>query len=114
MEAMASTRATGEHAEKGRTRQLWQVPLLVLSLGLFGYAAYLFIDPKPGLTIPQRIDRADLLLQHERPGAAREILTKLLTSEKLVKENQAKVHLLMSRAIEAEQREKKLDMAINH
>jgi tetratricopeptide (TPR) repeat protein len=114
MEAMASRRTKGEHASKGRLGQLWQVPLLVLSLGLFGYAAYLFIDPKPGLSIPQRIDRADVLLQHERPDAAREILTKLLTSEKLVRENEAKVHLLMSRAIYAEQREKKLDLAANH
>ena len=111
---MASRRSTSEPASKGRLSQLWQVPLLVLSLGLFGYAAYLFIDPKPGLTIPQRIDRADLLLQHERPDAAREILTKLLTSEKLVRENEAKVHLLLSRAIDAEQREKKLDLAVNH
>ncbi len=111
---MASRRTKGEHPLKGRLRQLWQVPLLVLSLGLFSYAGYLFIDPKPGLTVPQRIDQADLLLQHERPDAAREILTKLLASKKLVRENEAKVHLLMSRAIDAEQREKKLDLAVNH
>ncbi len=111
---MASRRTNGEHASKGRLRQLWQVPLLVLSLGLFGYAAYLFIDPKPGLTISQRIDRAELLLQHDRPDAAREELSKLLNSEKLVRENEAKIHLLMSRAIDAEQREKKLDLAANH
>jgi tetratricopeptide (TPR) repeat protein len=111
---MASRRTKGEHAAKGHLRQLWQVPLLVLSLGLFGYAGYLFIDPKPGLTIAQRIDRAEVLLQHERPDAAREELSKLLTSEKLVRENQAKVHLLISRAVDASQREKKLDLAANH
>ena len=101
---MASRRTKGEHASKGRLRQLWQVPLLVLSLGLFSYAAYLFIDPKPGLTVPQRIDRAEVLLQHDRPDAAREQLLKLLSSEKLVRENEAKIQLLLSRAIDAEQR----------
>ena len=44
-EAMAFSRANP------RLAQLWQLPLLVVSLGLFGAAAYLFINPGPGLTI---------------------------------------------------------------
>ena len=49
---------------------LWQAPLLLLSLGLFGYAAYLFIDPQPGLTLDQKIDVARVYLKNERPEAA--------------------------------------------
>src|SRR5579862_6137797 len=112
MEAMASRRPKGETAARGR--QLWQVPLLVVSLGLFAYAAYLFIDPKPGLSIAQRIEAADDLLQKDRPDAARELLNKLLTTEKLAPENEAMIHLLLARAISAEQRDKKLDLAANH
>src|SRR2546421_487572 len=54
MEAMASTRPyTSDNAYASarslrRAAQLWQFPLLLVSIGLFGYAAYLFIDPKPG------------------------------------------------------------------
>ena len=49
--------------------QLWQLPLLVFSVFLFGYAAYLFIDPKPGPSV------ADLQAPHIpkdlRPGYIR-------------------------------------------
>ena len=34
-----------------RFAHLWQLPLLLLSLGLFGAAAYLFINPGPALSI---------------------------------------------------------------
>ena len=68
-----------------RIGQLWQLPLLVVSLGLFGYAAYLFIDPKPGLTIDQKVAAGRTYLAQERPKAAIEHLGRLLNTEKLDK-----------------------------
>ena len=109
---MASRRNNGDSAK--RSRQLWQVPVLLLSLGLFGYSAYLFIDPKPGPSVAQRIDVVETLLKHDRPDAAREELNRLLTSEKLVPQNEARVHLLLAQAIDADQRDKKLDLKANH
>src|SRR4051812_46313887 len=98
MEAMASRRA---HVHVTR---LWQFPLLLVSLFLFGYAAYLFIDPKPGLTISQRIDVADSYLRHDRPEAAIEQLNRILSSDKLARENEARVHLLLAEALEQGQK----------
>jgi tetratricopeptide (TPR) repeat protein len=108
MEAMASRRANG------RLAQLWQLPLLLISLGLFGYAAYLFIDPKPGLTIDDKIEIARRYLVHERPEAAIEQLNTILTTEKLTADNQGKVHLLLAEALEAGQQIKKISIPANH
>src|SRR5688500_4996224 len=93
---------------------LWQAPLLLLSLGLFGYAAYLFIDPKPGLTIDQKIELARTYLRYERPEAAADQLNKLLAGERLTLENEAKVHLLLAQSIEQAGKLKKLDLPANH
>ena len=46
----ATSRAAGDTGSPGLS-QLWQLPLLLLSLGLFGYAAYLFVDPHTGPTV---------------------------------------------------------------
>ena len=61
------------------------MPLLVFSVVLFGVAAWLFIDPKPGLTIDQKIETAAEFLRQERPEAAIEYLNRLLAKEKLEK-----------------------------
>src|SRR5207237_6510327 len=63
--------------------QLWQMPLLLVAVGLFAYSAYLFIDPRPGLSVGQRIDTARAYLAQGRPQAAVDQLNKLLASEKL-------------------------------
>src|SRR5688572_13406353 len=94
--------------------RLWQLPLFLLSLGLFGYAAYLFIDPKPGLTIDQKIELARTYLRYDRPEAAADQLNKLLAGERMTLENEAKVHLLLAQAIDEAQRLKKLDLPANH
>ncbi len=104
---MASLRA--DH----RVKQLWQLPLLLLSLGLFCYAAYLFIDPRPGLTITQRINLTQDYLRHERPEAAIEQLNKLLGAEKLSREDEARIHLLMAEALDAGQRLNHINSPLN-
>src|SRR5262249_14668525 len=74
---------TDYRASSARLAQLWQFPLLLISLVLFAVAAYLFIDPKPGPTINQKIDIAQGFLDQNRPEAAIEQLNKILASEKL-------------------------------
>src|SRR4051794_20252563 len=93
---MASRRSNSS----SRLSQLWQLPLLLLSLGLFGYAAYLFIDPQPGLTVEQKIQTARGYLDNERPKAALEQLNKILTSDQLETDDQGRVHIMLAEAIE--------------
>ena len=90
------------------------MPLLIISLGLFAYAAYLFIDPKPGLSVNQRIETARAYLRHGRPDAAVDQLNKLLGSEKMARENEARVRLLLAESIESAQRQLGLDLDANH
>lgn len=98
----------------GSFSQLWQLPLLLASLGLFGYAAYLFIDPQPGLTPDEKIDLGRTLLAHQRPEAAREQLNKLLQNEKLTIPQQGRVHLLLAEALADEQKQKDINVPANH
>src|SRR4051794_969018 len=105
MEAMASLRPSTTSRRivspcaPRRAGQLWQLPLLLVSIGLFGFAAYLFIDPKPGLTIDQKLNVARTYLAQERPDAAIEQLNKLLNTEKLDKLHEGQIHLLLAEGI---------------
>ncbi|MCS7034587.1 MAG: tetratricopeptide repeat protein [Phycisphaerae bacterium] len=101
-------------ATPSRLSQLWQFPLLVISLLLFGYAAYLFIDPQPGLSADEKIDVARLLLDQDRPEAAREQLNRVLLNERLSIPQQGRLHLLLSEALAAEQKQKRLNVPANH
>src|SRR2546425_8114795 len=112
MEAMASRRSSSRPATS-RFAQLWQLPLLLLSLGFFTYAAYLFIDPKTGLSIDQKIDVARLYLKNERPEAAINQLNKIITTEKLDREHEGSVHLLLAQGIDAAQQQKHIDLPAN-
>lgn len=114
MVASSSTSSSLSRRGKPGLARLWQLPLFLLSLGLFGYAAYLFIDPKPGLTIDQKIELARTHLRYDRPEAAADRLNGLLAGERLTLENQAKVHLLIAEAIEKAQKLRKLDLPANH
>src|SRR4051794_2575315 len=112
MDAMASGRAQGSG---GRLGQLWQLPLLLVSLGLFGYAAYLFIRPRISApTVEQRIGRIQTALKNERPEAALEQIRALRQVSKLPKEADAAAHLLQAEATELLQRVKKQDLPANH
>jgi tetratricopeptide (TPR) repeat protein len=90
----------------GGWRNLWQFPLLFVSLGLFIWAAILLIDPKAGPTVDDNIATARTLLQHERPDAAIDLLNKLLSSSKLDKPHEGTIHLILSEAIAAAQNQK--------
>jgi tetratricopeptide (TPR) repeat protein len=90
------------------------MPLLVCSVVLFGVAAYLFIDPKPGLSIDQKIDVARQLVAQMRPEAAIEQLNRLLAKEKLERDREAEIHLLLAESLELGQKQKKLNVPENH
>src|SRR5687767_1951458 len=95
--------------------QLWQLPLLLFSVFLFGYAAYLFIDPKPGPTVGQKIETARKYLKQDRPRAGMEILHELLQGKsKLEPLQEGGARVLMAEAIELWQKQKKLSIASNH
>jgi hypothetical protein len=111
---MAMASSSSSRPAPARLARLWQLPLFLLSIGLFGYAAYLFIDPKPGLTIEQKIELARTYLKYDRPEAAIDQLNKLLGGERLTLENESKVHLLLAESIESGQRLKKIDLPANH
>ena len=64
-------------------------------------AAYLFIDPKPGLTIDQKIDLARIYLNYDRPEAALEQLNSCSATEKLIAAQRGRVHLLLAESLEA-------------
>src|SRR5437879_5869584 len=86
-----------------RISQLWQGPLLLASLGLFGYSAYRFIDPR-ATTVGERLQVARDLLGQERPEAALDYLNKMMGEGRLDAKGQGEVHLLMAESIRAAQR----------
>ncbi len=108
MEAMASK------AVSRRLAQLWQLPLLMVSLGLFGYAAYLFIDPKPGLTIDEKLSFGRKFIDDERPEAAIQFLNQLLTTHKLQPDKQGLIHMMLAEALDMGQKQSKTSVEINY
>ncbi len=97
-----------------RLAQLWQLPLLLISLGLFGYAAYLFIDPKPGLTIDEKLAFARKFIDDERPEAAIQFLNQLLATTRLQQDKQGMIHIMLAEALEDGQKDAKTSLPINH
>ena len=101
------SRRRGFRVGSATVGQLWQVPLLLVSLGLFGYAGYLLIDPQPKATFAQKFETAEAFVRAQRPAAAVEQLNKLITGDDLLPPQSAKVHLAMSRALEQYQQQEK-------
>ncbi len=97
-----------------RLSQLWQIPLLLVAVALFLWAAWLFIDPKPGLSLDQKIDIASFYLTQERPEAALEQLNRLLNTERVDQARESRIHLLLAEALEQGQKQKKINIAANH
>jgi tetratricopeptide (TPR) repeat protein len=100
MEAMASRRPTLRFA------QLWQVPLLLLSLGLFAYAAWMFFDIRPGQSIDQKMASARTLMTQERPEAAIDYLNQLLNTAKFDVSHEGRIHLMLAESLEMLQKQK--------
>src|SRR3954469_13383141 len=111
---MPMARRSGQNSVQKSLAQLWQLPLLLLSLGLFGYAAYLFIDPQPGLSIDQKLEIARKYLDNERPKASLELLNKVLTSDKMDADKQGRVHILLAESLDMAQRQQRLHVPANY
>lgn len=107
-DAMAS-----RHAEP-RLAQLWQLPLLLLSLALFAYAAWLLIDPQPGPSFDDRMASIRQLLRLERPAVAIEQLNRLLQNNKLTPEQRGQVHLALAEAVYFGQQKQRHSIVANH
>jgi tetratricopeptide (TPR) repeat protein len=107
-DAMASRRADP------KLGQLWQLPLLLLSFALFGYAAWLLIDPQPGPSFEERMAGVRNLLRLERPHAAIEALNRILASGKLDDAQQAQAHLSLAEAVHLGQSRQKYSITANH
>ena len=73
----------------------------MVSLALSLCAAYLFVDAKPALAFNQKVSSVRQLLADERPEAAAQSLTRLAASERLPREHEAQVHLLLAESIDA-------------
>ena len=110
---MASRHPTGR-AGIAQIGQLWQVPLLAVAVGLFGFAAYLFIDPHAGPTIDAKIDVARRMLKAERPEAAINALNRIELAEKLDRDHDGVVHLLMGQSLQALQQQKHISLRDYH
>lgn len=109
-DAMSNSHAS---ASSRQFSQLWQLPLFVLSLALFVYAGYLFINPGPGATIDQKIAVARDYLKQNRPDAALQQLSRILETEKPEPAKEGQIHLLIAEALEAGQKQLKIDVPAN-
>jgi tetratricopeptide (TPR) repeat protein len=83
----------------GGLGQLWQLPALIASVGLFAYAAYLFIDPKKGPSVDERINAARVCIKAERPEAAIDQLNAILANQKLDGDHEAAIHMLLGQSL---------------
>jgi tetratricopeptide (TPR) repeat protein len=110
MDAMANPRAV---SSPRRFSQLWQLPLFIVSLALFVYAGILFLNPGPGATIDQKIAVAKDYLRQNRPDAALQQLSRILESEKPEPAKEGQIHLLIAEALEAGQKQLKIDVPAN-
>ena len=108
------TDAMASNSEYPRPAQLWQVPVLLVALALFAAAAYLFINPTSGVSIDQKIEVARTYLKYNRPEAALDQLNRLISTEKLSPENEAKIHLLLAQSLDDAQKLHHISVATNY
>ena len=108
MDAMVTAITAGSRLPSDGPRRLtdlWHLPLLMVSLALSLCTAYLFVDAQPALAFNQKIASVRQLLDNERPEAAAQSLTRLVASERLPREHEAAVHLLLAESIDAAQKQ---------
>ena len=98
---------------KSRLAQLWQLPLLLVSLLLFTYAVYLFVDPKAPPTIGEKIQVARRLIDHARNESAIEYLNRLLKSERLEPKFEGAIRMLLGEALDNAQRQRRIRVPAN-
>ena len=78
-----------------------------MSLALSACAACHFLEARPVITLNQKLAPARALLAQERPEAAVEALTRLATSQRLQRDAEAQVHLLLAEAIDTAEKQRR-------
>ena len=108
---MAIPRARQDDSSGG----LADAKLLVVSLALFGYAAYLFIDPEiRPLPLPSASKPSKSFSRMKRFEAALDLGNKLLASGNLKPAEEGHVHLLLAQVLEGAQKDHHIDLRSNH
>jgi tetratricopeptide (TPR) repeat protein len=97
-----------------RLSQLWQFPLLILSLGLFAVAGYFFVHPQHRATLEEKVQVARNYLKQDRPDAALEQLNKILKNETVPPKVEGIIHLMLAEALEAGQNHLKISIPENY
>lgn len=101
-------------AVKSRLSQLWQFPLLVVSVGLFGCAGWLLVRPAPPPSASQMLQTARHYLRSDRPEAAIAELNAVLNLKKVSPLQKGAAHMLLAEAIDMGQRQRRLNIPENH
>jgi len=108
MDAMDASRT------KSTAGQLWQMPLLLVSLGAFGYATYRFADQGPGATTNDQIELARAYLKYDRPESATTEINKILISDRPTVEQEGEVRRLLAASLERGQTLRGISLPSNH
>src|ERR1700733_1122260 len=101
-------------AHRQKLSQLWQLPLLIFSIGLFGVSAYLFINPRHRPTIDEKIAVARDYLNQDRPEAAVEQLNLILATTTVVPSKEAIIHMMLGESLEAAQKHLRIHIPENY
>lgn len=94
--------------------QLWQVPLLIVALGAFGYSVYRFADPGPGPTLEDKLKLARDYLKYERPEAAIATLNEILKDDLPPADKEAESRFMLAESLEVGQRLRRVSLPENH
>ena len=97
-----------------RLSHLWQLPLLFASIVLFVCAAVLFVEGRPKITLNQKLALARAYLRDDRPDAAAESITRLLTAEKFPRDVEGQIHLALAEALDAGQKQRQQGVPAVH
>ena len=94
--------------------RLWQLPLLLLSVLIFGYAVFAFVAPSPPPSIAQRLAISREYLKHQRADAAIAQLNGILASRKLARVHEGAARMLLGEAIDLAQQQRHISIPDNH
>jgi hypothetical protein len=97
-----------------RLSHLWQLPLLFASILLFVCAAVLFVEGRPKITLNQKLAVARTYLRDDRPDAAAESITRLLSAEKFPRDVEGQIHLALAEALDAAQKQRQQGVPAVH
>jgi tetratricopeptide (TPR) repeat protein len=111
---MAEQSLSTSASTSAEASRLWQWPLLIVAIGLFAYASYLFVDPGKRADVPRFLEISQSYIDHDRPEAAVAVLNQLQRVGDLSDVERGRVHLLTAQAIDRWQSLQRIDIEANH